>query len=69
MNKNTITLHIHRANGRSSTIRGPLNERQLTAAEALLEYLTTGVNPHERCGSCGRHRDDHAVRHVFVEPV
>jgi hypothetical protein len=70
MAKDRINLTIARAAGRTSKLAmSTPSAAMMEMAEALAEFMSTGVNPHALCGTCGRRRDDHRVRHVFVEPV
>jgi hypothetical protein len=68
-----INLSITRVNGHTSQIKtaakAPPTPAMIAMAEALAEFVSTGVNPLACCAACGRRRDFHAdVRHVFVEP-
>jgi hypothetical protein len=69
--KPKISLSITRPNGHSSKATlgatQPPTSAMLASADALLEFMSTGVDPHAICASCGVRRDKHNARHIFKE--
>ena len=69
--KPKLSLTLTRENGHTSKAtmgaKAELTPAMVASAEALLVFISTGVDPHATCATCGIRRDKHRVRHTFVE--